>query len=46
VFNVADVVLVVGVGLMFIDIQKEGRRDKALKAGRQAKAKAAGLVKI
>jgi signal peptidase II len=45
VFNVADIVLVVGVGLMFIDIQKEGRRDKALKADRQAKAKAAGLVK-
>jgi len=45
VFNVADIVLVVGVGLMFIDIQKEGRREKALKAGRQARAKAAGLVK-
>jgi signal peptidase II len=45
VFNVADIVLVVGVGLMFIDIQKEGRRDKALKASRQARAKAAGLVK-
>ena len=45
VFNVADVVLVVGVGLMFIDIQKEGRREKALKAMRQEKAKAAGLVK-
>jgi len=45
VFNVADIVLVVGVGLMFIDIQKEGRREKALRAGRQDKAKAAGLVK-
>jgi len=45
VFNVADIVLVVGVGLMFIDIQKEGRREKALKAGRQARVKAAGLVK-
>jgi len=45
VFNVADIVLVVGVGLMLIDIQKEGRRDKALKASRQARAKAAGLVK-
>jgi len=42
VFNVADIVLVVGVGLMFIDIQKENRREKAL---RQSKAKAAGLVK-
>ena len=45
VFNVADVVLVVGVGLMFIDIQKEGRREKARKAERDDKAKAAGLVK-
>ena len=45
VFNVADIVLVVGVGLMFIDIQKEGRREKQLKAGRAARAKAAGLVK-
>ena len=45
VFNVADIVLVIGVGLMFIDIQKEGRREKARKAGRQARAKAAGLVK-
>jgi signal peptidase II len=45
VFNVADIVLVVGVVLMFIDIQKEGRREKALKAGRQNKAKAAGLIK-
>lgn len=45
VFNVADIVLVVGVGLMFIDIQKEGRREKAKKAVRQKKAKAAGLVK-
>jgi signal peptidase II len=45
VFNVADIVLVVGVGLMFIDIQKEGKREKALKAARQDKAKAAGPVK-
>jgi signal peptidase II len=45
VFNVADVVLVVGVGLMFIDIQKESRREKALKAGRDDRAKDAGLVK-
>jgi signal peptidase II len=49
VFNIADVVLVIGVGLMFIDIQKEGKREKAQKkALRQAKqdaAKAAGLVK-
>jgi signal peptidase II len=46
VFNVADVVLVIGVALMFIDIQKEGRREKALKAGRQVRAKAAGLIKV
>jgi signal peptidase II len=45
VFNIADVVLVIGVGLMFIDIQKEGKREKALKKKRQDKAKAAGLVK-
>jgi signal peptidase II len=46
VFNVADVVLVIGVALMFIDIQKEGRRERALKAGRQVRAKAAGLIKV
>lgn len=45
VFNVADVVLVIGVGLMFIDIQKEGKREKALKRAKQEKAKAAGLIK-
>lgn len=45
VFNVADVVLVVGVGLMFIDIQKEGKREKDKRKDRQAKAKQAGLVK-
>ena len=45
IFNVADIVLVVGVGLMFIDIQKEGKREKALRAARQDKVKAAGLVK-
>lgn len=45
VFNVADVVLVIGVGLMFIDIQKEGKRDKARQAARDEKARAAGLVK-
>jgi signal peptidase II len=45
VFNVADIVLVVGVGLMFIDIQIEGKHQKAKKQERQRKAKAAGLVK-
>ena len=45
VFNIADVVLVVGVGLMFIDIQKENKREKAAKKARQEKAKQQGLVK-
>jgi signal peptidase II len=45
VFNIADVVLVVGVGLMFIDIQKENKREKIGRKERQARAKAAGLVK-
>jgi signal peptidase II len=45
VFNVADVVLVIGVGLMFIDIQKEGRREKAKGKARDDKARSAGLVK-
>ena len=45
VFNVADIVLVVGVGLMFIDIQKENKREKAIKRARQEKARAQGLVK-
>ncbi|NVB82399.1 MAG: signal peptidase II [Kofleriaceae bacterium] len=53
VFNIADVVLVVGVGLMFIDIQKENKREKALKqvdkkalkAAKAERARKAGLVK-
>lgn len=45
VFNIADVVLVVGVGLMFIDIHKENKREKALRAERKKKAKERGLVK-
>ena len=49
VFNVADVVLVIGVGLMFIDIQKEGKREKAMKTARreaiEAAARKQGLVK-
>jgi signal peptidase II len=32
VFNIADVALVVGVGLMFIDMTREGRREKRLAA--------------
>ncbi len=48
-FNVADIVLVIGVILMFIDIQIEGKRVKANKAAKQAAqqkaARAAGLVK-
>lgn len=34
-FNVADVSLVIGVGLMFIDIQKESKREKAEKKKRK-----------
>jgi signal peptidase II len=45
VFNIADVVLVVGVGLMFIDIQKEGKREKEKKKRRQERARQAGLIK-
>lgn len=45
VFNVADVVLVIGVGLMFIDIQKETKREKAEKKAAQEAAKAKGLIK-
>ena len=45
VFNIADVVLVVGVGLMFIDIQKENKREKRAKKARLAKARKKGLVK-
>lgn len=46
VFNVADAVLVAGVILMIIDIQKEGRKDKARKADRTEKAKAAGMIRV
>jgi signal peptidase II len=49
VFNIADVVLVVGVGLMFIDIQKENKREKAdkkaVKAAAAERKRKAGLVK-
>jgi signal peptidase II len=45
VFNIADVVLVVGVGLMFIDIHKENKREKVLREARKKKAKDQGLVK-
>ncbi len=44
-FNVADIVLVIGVILMFIDIQIEAKREKEKKLARDQKAKAAGLVK-
>jgi signal peptidase II len=36
VFNVADVALVIGVGLMFIDIWGESKREKADKAKKKA----------
>ncbi|MGE0869157.1 MAG: signal peptidase II [Kofleriaceae bacterium] len=42
VFNIADVVLVVGVGLWAIEIYREGKQEKAL---RRQRAKSAGLVK-
>jgi signal peptidase II len=52
VFNVADVVLVVGVGLMFIDMHKENKRagkkpksKKEARADAHERAKAKGLVK-
>jgi len=49
VFNVADVVLVVGVALMFVDIQKEKNRDNRSKKeksqARDEAARKAGLVK-
>ena len=45
VFNIADVVLVVGVGLMFIDIHHENKREKALRVERKKKAREQGLVK-
>lgn len=44
-FNVADVSLVIGVGLMFIDIQKEGKREKAEKA-RKKEAREARKKKL
>jgi signal peptidase II len=40
VFNVADVALVIGVGLMFLDISGESKREKAEKAAKKAKASA------
>src|SRR3569623_2772407 len=47
--NVADIVLVVGVGRMFIDIQLEGKQQKAKKRAQreaaQRKARQQGLVK-
>ena len=45
VFNVADVVLVIGVGLMVIDMFKESGREKAKKRLRREKAKKAGLIR-
>ena len=38
VFNVADVALVIGVGLMFIDMSRESRLEKARKKAAAAKA--------
>ena len=46
VFNIADVVLVVGVIFLFMDSSREGKRDKRRKAEALAKAKKEGLVKL
>jgi signal peptidase II len=45
VFNVADIVLVIGVGLMVIDMLRDWERDREKKRRRIAKAKAAGLIR-
>ncbi|MGE0548465.1 MAG: signal peptidase II [Kofleriaceae bacterium] len=45
VFNIADVVLVIGIGLWFIEIYREGKQEKALRRERSQRAKSAGLVK-
>jgi lipoprotein signal peptidase len=49
VFNVADVVLVIGVILMFFDIGGENKKEKAAKKARKEaarkKAREQGLVK-
>jgi len=45
VFNVADIVLVIGVGLMVIDMFKESKREKEKKRLRREKAKRAGLIR-
>ena len=36
-FNVTDVTLVTGIGLMMIDIWQEGKREKALAAQEKAR---------
>jgi signal peptidase II len=45
VFNIADVALVIGVALMFVDMHQEGKRDREKKRRKREKARAAGLVK-
>lgn len=46
VFNVADIVLVVGVILMFIDSHIENKAQKIKRKKRDEKARKAGLVKV
>jgi signal peptidase II len=45
VFNVADIALVIGVGLMVIDMLRDWKRDREKKARALAKAKATGLIR-
>jgi signal peptidase II len=45
VFNVADIVLVIGVGLMVIDMIQDWRRDRDKKRRALEKARARGLVR-
>jgi signal peptidase II len=40
VFNIADVALVAGVGLMFVDMWREGKLERAKKRAKQAAEKA------
>ena len=45
VFNVADIVLVIGVGLMVIDMLQDWKRERIKRLRRREKAKAAGLIR-
>jgi signal peptidase II len=45
VFNVADIVLVIGVGLMVIDMLQDWKLERVKRLRRREKAKAAGLIR-